>query len=251
MKRSILVLLFITTLTSVRAAGPVTTTEQLVAAVKEGAAGATIEVGPGTFTLAAPLELKARMTLVGAGIDKTILTAAATWKPSSKTLPDPEMRLEGLDTEAYLIRIQRDTAGASVAHLTLAAPQLHGAIFSWFAKGLHLHHLRVRETQWCGFRSFGMSHSRIHDCEFIDAGGRWDRGQPGVKGGITGGAIFAIWMGHCTIHDNRFTRVRPGPEHEFYGIKVRQGTHCHVHHNTIHTNFSMEFPFENDADNEL
>jgi len=38
---------------------------------------------------------------------------------------------------------------------------------------------------------------------------------------------------------------------EFYGIKVRQGTRCRIHHNTIETNFSMEFPFENDEDNEI
>ena len=39
---------------------------------------------------------------------------------------------------------------------------------------------------------------------------------------------------------------RADREREFYGIKVRQGVRCRVHHNTIKTNFSMEFPFEND-----
>jgi nitrous oxidase accessory protein len=96
-----------------------------------------------------------------------------------------------------------------------------------------------------------MQKAKIHDCEFIDAGGRWEKGQPGVKGGITGGAIFAIWMGDCEISDNRFTRENKAPEREFYGIKVRQGTRCRVRHNTIDTNFSMEFPFENDEDNEI
>ena len=83
-------------------AAPVTTVEALVAAVRDGAAGATVEIGPGTFPLPAPLEPKAGMTLKGAGMDKTILTHTAGWKPSVETLPDPEMKTQGMDTRAYL-----------------------------------------------------------------------------------------------------------------------------------------------------
>jgi len=230
---------------------PVMTADALVAAVRDGAEGEMIEIGSGTFELDAPLELKTNMTLKGAGMDKTILTHTKSRKPSTKSLPDPEMTLDGLDTDAYLIRIKRDTAGVTISDMTLHGPQLHGAIFSWFHTGLHLHHLRIKETLWSGLRTFGMQQAKIHDCEFLDAGGRWDEGQPGVKGGNTGGGIFACWMSDCDIFDNRFVRTQAAPEREFYGIKVRQGTRCHVHHNTIETNFSMEFPFENDEDNEI
>jgi len=230
---------------------PVMTADALVAAVRDGDEGEMIEIAAGTFELDAPLELKARMTLKGAGMDKTILTGTKDRKPSTKTLPDPEMKLDGLDTDAYLIRIKRDTAGVTISDMTLHGPQLHGAIFSWFHTGLHLHHLRIKETLWSGLRTFGMKNAKIHDCEFIDAGGRWDKGQPGVKGGITGGGIFAIWMSDSEIWDNRFVRTKIGPAEEFYGIKVREGRRCRVHHNTIETNFSMEFPFENDEDNEI
>ncbi len=230
---------------------PVTTADALVTAVRDGAEGEMIEIAPGTFELDASLELKAKMTLKGAGMDKTILTHTKGRKPSTKSLPDPEMKLDGLDTDAYLIRIKRDTAGVTISDMTLHGPQLHGAIFSWFHTGLHLHHLRIKETLWSGLRTFGMKKAKIHDCEFVDAGGRWDKGLPGVKGGITGGGIFAIWMSECEIFDNRFVRTQKAREREFYGIKVRQGTRCHVHHNTIETNFSMEFPFENDEDNEI
>ncbi len=244
-------LLLLAVLPGFARAEPVTTAAALVAAVKDGAEGATIDVAAGTFELNTPLELKARMTLKGAGIDKTILTHAASWQPSANTLPDPEMKLEGLDTDAYLIRLKRDTAGITASDLTLRGPQLHGAVFGWFNTDLHLHHLRIEETMWCGVRTFGMKGAKIHDCEFVDAGGRWERGKPGVKGGITGGAIFAIWMADSEIFNNRFTRTRMSREHEFYGIKVRQAKRCRVHHNTIRVNFSMEFPFENDEDNEL
>ena len=242
---------FIAATTIALAGQPVMTADALVAAVRDGADGDVIEIAAGSFELGAPLELKARMTLKGAGMDKTILTGTKDRRPSTTSLPDPEMKLDGLDTDAYLIRIKRDTAGVTISDLTLHGPQLHGAIFAWFHTGLHLHHLRIKETLWSGVRTFGMKKAKIHDCEFIDAGGRWDKGQPGVKGGITGGGIFAIWMSDSEISDNHFVRTKKGPADEFYGIKVRQGSRCHVHHNTIDTNFSMEFPFENDEDNEI
>lgn len=233
------------------AAAPVATTAELVAAVRAAKDGDTVEVAAGTFALDAPLDLKAGMTLKGAGMGKTVLTGTPGRRPAAKSLPDPEMRLDGLDTDAYLIRLKRDTAGVTISDLTLTGPHLHGAIFGWFHADLRLVRLRVQDFQWCGVRTFGMKRATIRECEFVDAGGRWDRGRPGETGGITGGAIFACWMSDCVIRDNRFTRTTGSPAREFYGIKVRQGVRCRVHHNTIGANFSMEFPFENDEDNEL
>jgi hypothetical protein len=230
---------------------PIDTAAALVAAVRDGDEGAVIEIGPGTFELESPLEPKARMTLKGAGMDKTFITGAATWRPSTKTLPDPEMTMQKMHTRAYLIRLKDNAAGITISDMTLRGPHVHGAVFGWANQDLHLHHLRIKETLWSGLRTFLMKGAKIHDCEFIDAGGRWDRGAPGIRGGITGGAIFAIWMGDCEIYDNRFVRTRKGPAEEFYGIKVRQGVGCRVHHNTIEANFSMEFPFENDGDVEI
>ena len=223
----------------------------LVAAVRDGAEGTVVHLAAGTYELDATLELKGKMTLKGAGVDTTILTHSKAWKPKTKALPDPEMTLDGLDTGAYLVRIKRDTTGVTISDLTMRAPQLHGAIFAWFHVGLHLHHVTIRETLWSGIRTFGLQKSKIHDCEFVDAGGRWDKGEPGVKGGITGGAIFSIWMADTEISHNRFRRTRTGPAEEFYGIKGRQGTRCRIHHNTIETSFSIEFPFENDGDVEI
>ncbi len=233
------------------AGAPVGTAAALVAAVRDGAEGATVEVAAGTFALDAPLELKSRMTLKGAGVDKTVLTNAPGWEPPTKSLPDPEMTPNGLDSRAYLIRVRDDAAGVTVSDLTLSGPQVHGAVYARASKGLHLHHLRVKDTRWCGVRTFGMTAARIHDCEFVDAGGRWDRGEPGVKGGITGGAIFAVWMSDSEIADNRFVRTRAEPGREFYGVKVREARRCRVHHNTIGANFSLEFPFDNDEDVEI
>jgi hypothetical protein len=231
--------------------GAIHDTATLVAAVRDGGEGTTIELGAGTFELAAPLELKAGMTLKGAGMDATIITHTADWKPSTRTLPDPEMTTKGMDTQAYLIRLRDKAADIAVSDLTLRAPQLHGAIYGWANENAHLHHLRIQDTLWTGIRTFLLKNAKIHDCEFIDAGGRWERGEPGVKGGITGGAIFAIWMADTEIAHNRFVRTKMDKADEFYGIKARQGKRCRIHHNTIQVNFSIEFPFENDEDVEI
>lgn len=224
---------------------------KLVASVRDGVDGATIQIAPGTYELEAPLELKAGMTLKGAGMDKTILTHAAAWKPSTHTLPDPEMTTKGMDTQAYLIRMKDKAAGITVAALTLRGPQLHGAIYGWENAKATLHHLRIQDFLWTGIRTFSLKSAKIHDCEFIDAGGRWEKGQPGLKGGITAGAIFSIWMADSEIYDNRFKRTQMGKADEFYGIKGRQGKRVRIHHNTIEVNFSIEFPFENDEDVEI
>ncbi len=233
-------------------AAPLATAEALVTAGRDGGEGAVIELGPGTFALAEPLELKAGMSLTGAGRDQTIITHAAAWKPSTKTLPDPEMTTKGLDTSAYLIRLADKAAGITISDLTLRGPQLHGAIFGFANQDLHLHDLRIQDVLWAGVRTFSLQGARIHDCEFIDAGGRWQRGGvPGVQGGITGGAIFSIWMKDSEISHNRFLRTQLEKQDEFYGIKGRQGKRCRIHHNTIEVNFSIEFPFENDEDMEI
>ena len=233
------------------AGGIVDGTAALMTAVRDGAEGAIIQIAAGTYQLDGPLELKPGMTLKGAGMDKTIITHKPQWKPSTVTLPDPEMKTDGMDTHAYLIRLQDKASHVTVSDMTLYGPQLHGAIFGWENHDLHLHHLRVHDTLWSGIRTFAMERAKIHDCEFIDAGGRWQRGQLGIEGGITGGAIFVIWMKDSEIANNRFERTQMGKADEFYGIKVRQGKRCRVHHNTIKVNFAMEFPFENDEDVEI
>jgi len=248
-KRIALVLLF-SPLAGLAVAGEVVDNPaDLVAAVRDGAEGLSIEIAPGSYELQAPLEPKSGMTIRGAGMGRTIITHVAGWKPSTKTLPDPEMKTQGMDTYAYLVRLEDNAAGITISDLTLRGPQLHGAVYGWKNQDLHLHHLRIENTLWTGIRTFLMRRAKIHDCEFIDAGGRWKRGGvPGLDGGITGGAIFPVWMTDSEIAHNRFVRTQPDKADEFYGIKGRQGKRCRIHHNTIEVNFSIEFPFENDED---
>ena len=229
----------------------VDTTEKLVQAVRDGANGSTIDIAPGTYKLHEPLEPKPGMTLQGAGIQQTIITHIESWKPSTSTLPDPEMTTKRMDTRAFLVTLPKDAANITISDLTFTGPQLHGAIFGQGNTNLHLHHIRFREFLWTSVRTFSLKRSKIRDCDFIDAGGRFEHGQPSTKGGISSGAIFAIWMEDTEIFNNRFTRTRKEKSGEFYGIKGRQGKRCRIHHNTINVNFSMEFPFENDENMEI
>jgi nitrous oxidase accessory protein len=232
-------------------AEPVKTVEELVKAVAGAKEGDTIAIAEGMFKLKAPLEPGAGVTIRGAGMGKTIITHEPGWKPSTKTLPDPEMRTKGMDTKAFLFRLQDNGADITISDMTLRGPQLHGAIFGWNNHKLRLHHLRIDDFLWTGIRTFKMREGKIHDCEFIDAGGRWQKGKASDKGGITGGAIFAIWMRDFEIYNNRFKRTQMEKKDNFFGIKVRQGKQCRIHHNTINANFSIEMPFENDEDVEI
>jgi hypothetical protein len=134
----------------------VSTAADLVKAVRECPEGTTIEIGPGIYELEAQLELKSGMTLKGAGVDKTIITHAAGWKPSTDSLPDPEVSLKGFDTQAYLIRLKDNATDITISDLTLRGPHLHGAIFGWNNKNLLLQRLRIVDFLWSGVRTFIM-----------------------------------------------------------------------------------------------
>lgn len=224
----------------------------LVEAVNNGKPGDVVEIAAGRYELKAPLRPKNGMSLRGAGMEATVLTHAPGWKPTVKTLPDPETNVAKMDLRGYLVHLENKAEKVSISHLTLLGPRMHGAIYGFGNVGLDLHHLRVKDFLASGIRSHGMKQSKIHDCEFIDAGGRWKRGGlPGDDGGISGGAIFGVWTKDTEIFNNRFTRTQPGKRDGHYGIKGRQFKNCRIHHNTIEVNFSIELPFENDENVEI
>jgi hypothetical protein len=230
---------------------PITTVEALVTAVS-GANGATeFQLGAGTFRLKQPLDLKSGTTLRGAGIGKTTITHAAEWRANPATLPDPETNHEKFDRTGYLIRCANDARNITVTAMTLTGPRMHGAIFGWANEGLDLHDLHLADFMSSGIRTFIMKKSKIHDCTFVDAGQRWENGKPGLKGGNTGGGIFAIWMSDSEIWNNRFLVTKSAPNEHYFGIKGREARRVRIHHNTIEAGFSIELPFEGDQDVEI
>jgi hypothetical protein len=225
----------------------VSNVSQLVNAVNNGAAGDQINVAAGTYTLTAPLAPKAGMIIDGAGAGQTIITGASTWTPSTAGLPDNDTGVSSVNRGAYLFSFPDNTANVKLTDMTLTGPRLHGAVFGNNPDGLELANLRIDDFLWSGVRTFSMDNARIHDNHFVNAGGRWQSGAPGVSGGITGGGIYATWMKTSEIWNNRFDRTNLAPEREYYGIKGREARNTRVHHNTINVNFSIEFPHENDS----
>ena len=251
MKFPILTLLLFLPTIGLSTAAPVRTVEELTASVRDAKAGDTVELGDGTFRLAQPLDLPSGLTLVGAGIGKTVITNADSWQGNPATLPDPETNHAKFDRTGYLLRCRNDAKDIAISGLTLTGPKMHGAIFAMANEGLHFHDLRVENFMFAGIRTYAMKKAKIHDCTFVDAGQRWDNGEPGVKGGITGGGIFSIWLEDTEIWNNRFLVTKTAPNEHCYGIKGREGKRCRIHHNTIEAGFSIEFPFDNDQDVEI
>jgi hypothetical protein len=232
-------------------AAPVSTVEELLAAVAAAAEGEVVELGAGRFELEGPLDLPGGVGLRGAGMDETVLTHVEGWRAEHATLPDPETDHGRFDRSGYLVRLADHGKDNEISGMTLTGPAVHGAIFGWGNTGLVLHHLKIADFLYAGVRTYSTKRAKIHDCLFIDAGQRWERGRPGVGGGITGGGIFVIWIEDSEIFNNRFLDTKAEPNLHYYGIKGRQGKRLKIHHNTIETNFAIEFPFENDEDVEI
>lgn len=232
-------------------AAEIKTVAELTAAAASAKDGTVLQLAAGSYQLSAPLELKGGVTLTGAGPDKTIITHAPDWKANPATLPDSETDHEKFDRTGYLIHCAKDAKNITIAKLTLTGPQMHGAIYGWANEGLHLHDLHIRHFMYNGLRNYIMSKSKIHDCTFTDVGFRWEKGQLGLKGGQTGGGIFAIWMSDTEIWNNRFLETRKQPQEHYYGIKGREARRVRIHHNTIEAGFTIELPFEGDQDVEI
>lgn len=232
-------------------AGPITTTEELEKALTEATPGKVVELAAVTFRLTRPLALKGGITLRGAGVGQTIITHAPSWTANPATLPDPETKFKEFDRTGYLLHCVNDAADITIENLSLTGSKMHGAIFGFGNQGLHLQNLHLSDFMYCGVRTFTMRGARIHDCTFLNAGQRWQKGKPGITGGITGGGIFAIWMSDTEIWNNRFLNNSTAPHEHYYGIKGREARRVRIHHNTIETNFSIELPFEGDEDVEI
>ena len=236
---------------AVASAAPLKTAAELVKAAAAAPPGTIIELAAGTFALSGQLELKSGTILKGAGMDKTILTNTAAFKGNPATLPDPEQNHKKFDRTGYLIQLEEKCEGITISDLTLTGPELHGAIFSWGAKDLHIHDIAIKNFMYCGYRSYDTRNLKFHDSLFVDAGMRWEKGKPGLKGGITGGGIFFFWLKESEIFNNRFLDTKEEKHRHYYGIKGRQAKNSRIHHNTIETNFSIELAFENDENVEI
>jgi nitrous oxidase accessory protein len=220
---------------SVRA--QVTTTQELIDAVESAGAGEVVHIGAEEFVLTEPLQPSSGVALIGAGAGETVIRAASSWNPGTGDLPDNETDFSSANQNAYLINLGTGTTGITIANLTLTGPTLHGAILGNDCDTLEVYNVHICDFLWSGIRTWRMNDVKIHDNEFVDAGGKY--------GGRTGGGVFMTWAKRSEFWNNRIYKT-PDFSRNFYGFKGKQVRNSRVHHNDVLVNFSLEFAHEND-----
>ena len=212
---------------------------ELVAAVTGGLAGDVVVVGPGTFELTESLRPKPGMEIRGAGIGVTIIRNAASWAPGDAGLDKDEgVTKEAIDCSKYLFDLGSNSDGITVSDMTLTGPPLHGGLCGFVLGELELTRTELKSFLWAGLRIYIMNGAKLHDNVFFDAGGK-SMGDSGSSGG----ALFLTYTVNAEIYENRFDR---SDGNDGYGVKGRELRSSRIHHNTIDTNFAIEFPHDND-----
>jgi len=250
-KRSIF-LLFITMalMTKVSAATVnVSNAEQLLSAVNNGAAGDTINVAAGTYSMTGTLSPKANMTIKGAGITSTILQPEANWNPGTLGLPIGPTDVSD-NSAAYFFNI------GSNAHVTISdmcmdgKKQLQGAVLGNGSNYLTVYNVYFHDYTFTGVRVHDASNLVVHDCEFIN--------MAIVGMDPESAAICFSYISNSQFYNNQFYFATHGVYYgdgvnagNYFGIKGRQLRQSRIHHNTIMINFSIELPFEKDYDVEI
>lgn len=196
--------------------------------------GDEIVLAAGRYQLRGPLQIPNGVTLCGAGVAETIIESSADWDPGVETLPRKD------DPEAYLFSLRKGS-DVVICDMTLRGPTLHGAVYAANSKNIELANLKLDTFRWSGVRTHVIDNLRVHDCEFVDAGGKQKH---------TGGSLYLHFVKNSEFWDNRIRKTDNHPNNVF-GIKGYKATNCRIHHNTIDVGFSIEFPFENDRGNEI
>ena len=210
--------------------GHISSVRELVDAVAGAKEGATIMIGPGEFEIPHALKPAVRVTIRGAGMGKSIITAASSFAPGIDGLPQTQ------NPDAYLFSFDK-TAGIIMSDMTLRGPWLHGAIFANDADSMELYNLRIEHFLWCGIRTFQMDYFRVHDNHFHTAGNK--------IGNIVGAALFMSWTNHSEFWNNRITSDMDS-DARMFGFKGEGGNHLRFHHNSVEIPwFALEIPHKN------
>ncbi|MBC8125773.1 MAG: right-handed parallel beta-helix repeat-containing protein, partial [Gloeobacteraceae cyanobacterium ES-bin-144] len=250
--RCILTLLMLPSPAVVAATVTVSTASELATAVNDGSAGDTIHVAAGTYALTAPLKPKANMTINGAGISKTMLQPAASWKPAKAERIEP-INWDRVNKEAYLFNLgsNNGTHHVSISDMEInGLKQLHGAIAGHVINHLTVSNIYFHDFTFCGVRIVGGSNLLVRGCEFINMA---------VEGmDPEAGAVVFAWLSDAEFCHNRIFFATRGKYYgagvnagNFYGFKGRQLKKGRIHHNTIRVNFSVELPFDDNVDVEI
>ena len=180
----------------------------VAAAAKATPAGAhTIRLAAGEYPEFESALLAPGVSLVGAGIGKTVFH----WK-AVRSLEENPMKF---DFSGFLIQM-KDSSDATISGLTIIGSlpddkRAHGGIFAHEVKNVSIHDCEVKGLEFTGIWLSQATNSSVHHCRFDDCG---HPSKQSCSGGLQVGDL-----NDCTIHHN-FIRENRGA----YGIKTWKTT---------------------------
>lgn len=198
--------------------------EELGKALDKSKSGDIIKLKPGKYVLNNQMPIKSGITIKGAGVGRTIITANDTWLPGLKGLPANERVADSVNSNAYLFKME-EIRDVTISDLTLTAPNLHGAVFANKCQNLNFNNLKFVDFCWSSIYTFDIRKFIIHDCVFENAGGK-------VK--WLGAAIFNNRTVHGEFYNCKIYST-PGRGNNFVGFKGLGNDSSRIHHNTVET----------------
>ncbi len=204
----------------------VKTVLELVDAVNGGKPGDLIFISSGVYELDSTQQLtpKSGMTIQGAGIGKTILTAVDIWTPGLKGLPANEQDVNKVNQQPYLFKLE-SIKDFTISDMTFTATKLHGAIFANKCSNLNIFNIKFVDFRWSSIYTFDIRKFLVHDCIFEDAGGKVE---------FLGAGIF----NNRTVHGDFFNCKMYSTlerKNAFVGFKGMGNDSSRIHHNTVET----------------
>lgn len=186
---------------------PQTALKHLSAACRMIATGPhTIHVAAGIYEESEPAKLPAGVSLIGAGIGKTVFR----WKTTRSLAENPM----AADPDAFLIHT-RDSAHARISGISIdghidGGNRAHGGILAQQVQSFAIRDCEFKGLEFCGVWLDGASNSSIHHCQFDDCA------HPDSRS--CSGALQIGELTDCTIHNNLIREHRGA-----YGIKTWRG----------------------------
>ncbi|MEM6691595.1 MAG: glycosyl hydrolase family 28-related protein, partial [Planctomycetota bacterium] len=209
---------------------------------------ATLFLPAGTYHIDQSIVIDAGISIVGEGMDQSVLTHTSDYEFTGRDVTDKEVQANAVNEAGYLLNLGKNADGTIVRDIALKGPSALGGLFAFDADELEVRNTRFESFVWSGLRTFNIDDFQVSDNVFVDAGGRKVRDDGSL--GATGGGIFATFTADADVANNRFELTDEAGVN-YFGIKGRKWTDSRIHHNTIGTNFSIELPFENDAGVEI
>jgi len=163
----------------------------------------TIHIAPGGYEETESSVLAPGVSLIGAGIGKTVFRWKAVCSPAENPMK--------FDFNAFMIQM-KDSSDASISGLTIIGTlpdkkRAHGGILAHEVRDVSIHNCEVIGFEFTGIWLSQATNSSVHNCRFEDCA---NPNKQSCSGGLQLGDLT-----DCTIHHNHICENRGA-----YGIKT-------------------------------